>query len=105
MDATQISINKPMNKEDVMYVYFPGGSDGKESTCNVGDLGSIPGLEDPLEEGMATHSSILAWRIPMGRGAWWATVQGVAKSQTRLSDFTFTFSVGEDVQQLELSYC
>ena len=41
-----------------------GGSDGKESTYNVGDLGSIPGLEDSLEEGMATHSSILAWRIP-----------------------------------------
>ena len=33
------------------------------------------GLEDPLEEGMATHSGILAWRIPMDRGAWWATVQ------------------------------
>ena len=45
---------------------FPGGSDGKESACNAGDLGSIPGWEDPLEEGMATHSSILAWRIPMG---------------------------------------
>ena len=39
------------------------------------------GWEDPLEEGMATHSRILAWRIPMGRGAWWATVHGVAKSQ------------------------
>ena len=39
---------------------FPGGSDSKESTCNVGDLGG----EDPLEEGMATQSSILAWRIP-----------------------------------------
>ena len=38
--------------------------------------------EDPLEEGMATHSSILAWRIPMDRGAWWATVHGVEKSQT-----------------------
>ena len=44
------------------------------------------GWEDPLEEEMATHSSILAWRIPMERGAWWATVHGVAKSQTRLSD-------------------
>ena len=44
------------------------------------------GLNDPLEEGMATHSSILAWRIPMDRGAWWATVHGVAKSQTQLSD-------------------
>ena len=40
------------------------------------------GWEDVLEEGMATHSSILAWRIPMDRGAWWATIHGVAKSQT-----------------------
>ena len=47
------------------------------------------GWEDPLEEGMATHSSILAWRIPMDRGAWWATVHGVTKSWTRLSDFHF----------------
>ena len=44
------------------------------------------GWEDPLEEGMATHSSILAWRIPMDRGAWQSTVHGVAKSRTRLSD-------------------
>ena len=44
------------------------------------------GWEDPLEEGMATHSSILAWRIPMDRGAWQATVHGVAKSWTPLSD-------------------
>ena len=35
------------------------------------------GWEDPLEKGMATHSSVLAWRIPMDRGAWWATVHGV----------------------------
>ena len=40
------------------------------------------GWEDPLEEGMATHSSILAWRIPMDRGAWRATVCGVAESDT-----------------------
>ena len=43
---------------------FPGGSAGKESACNAGDLGSIPGLGRPLEKGTATHSSILAWRIP-----------------------------------------
>ena len=42
--------------------------------------------EDALEEGMATHSTILAWRTPMDRGAWRATVYGVAKSQTRLCD-------------------
>ena len=40
------------------------------------------GLEEPLEKGIATHSSILAWRIPWTRGAWWATVHGVTKRQT-----------------------
>ena len=44
------------------------------------------GAEDPLEEGMATDSNILAWRIPMDRGAGQAIVHGVAKSRTRLSD-------------------
>ena len=44
------------------------------------------GWEDPLEECMATHSSILAWRIPMDRGAWQATVPRVAKSWAQLSD-------------------
>ena len=53
-----------------------------ESAYNAGDLG----WEDPLEKGMATHSSILAWRIPMDNGAWRATIHGVTKSQTRLSN-------------------
>ena len=44
------------------------------------------GWEDPLEEGMATHSSILAWRMSMNREDWQAIVHGVAKSQTRLGD-------------------
>ena len=43
---------------------FPGGSDGKESACNAGDLDSIPGSGRSLERGMATHSNILARRIP-----------------------------------------
>ena len=43
---------------------LPGGSDGKESACNAGDLVQSPGWKDPLEKEMATHSSILAWRIP-----------------------------------------
>ena len=42
--------------------------------------------EDPLEEGMASHSTILAWRISMDRGAWWAIGHGVAKIRTGLSD-------------------
>ena len=58
------------------------GSAGKESACNVGDLGSIPGLKRSPGEGKGTHSSILAWKIP------W-TVHGLTKSQTRLSDFYF----------------
>ena len=44
------------------------------------------GGEDPLEEGMATYSNILAWRIPMNRDAWWGTIFGVAKSQKQLSN-------------------
>ena len=63
-----------------------GNSAGKESACNAEDLGSSAGWEDPLEKGMATHSSILAWRIPMDREVWWATVHGVTKSWTQLSD-------------------
>ena len=46
------------------------------------------GWEDPLEEGKATHSNLLAWRIPMDRGAWRATVHGVTKSQTQMSNKT-----------------
>ena len=65
---------------------FPCGSDSKESICNVGYLDLTPSWEDPLEEDMATHYSILVWRIPVDRGAWQATVHGVRKSQTRLSD-------------------
>ena len=60
-------------------VGFLGASDGKESACNVGDLGSIPGLGRFPAEGNGYHSSILAWRIPMDRGAWKATVHGVTK--------------------------
>ena len=50
-----------------VFLGFPGGWDGKESTCNAGDCGLIPELGRSLEEGMATHSSILAWRIPMDK--------------------------------------
>ena len=65
-----------------MYVYIPiclfthiyGSSTGKEYTCNSGDSVPFLGQEDLLKKDMATHSSILAWRIAMDRGAWWATV-------------------------------
>ena len=51
------------------------------------------GCKDPMEECMATHSSILAWTIPMDRGACWATVHGVTKSWTRPSDFHFQIKI------------
>ena len=68
---------------------FPGGSvvrnlSATQETQKTWILSL--GREDPLEEEMATHSSILAWKIPWARGTWWATVHGVAKSQTQLSD-------------------
>ena len=59
--ALSFMVNSPYT---LYYLDFPGSSAGKESTCSAGDPGSIPGLEDPLKEGMATHSSTLAWRIP-----------------------------------------
>ena len=73
-------------KTNTVWCHLPAGSDGKESTCNAGDLGLIPGLERPLKEGVATHSTILAWRIPVDREAWLPTVHGVTKSQIWLSD-------------------
>ena len=57
---------------------FPSGSDGKESACNAGDLG----WEDSPGGRHATRSSIPAWRIPMDRGAWWATAHEASKSRT-----------------------
>ena len=66
---------------------------GKESACNAGATETrvwFLGQEDPLEEGMATHSSILTWRIPMDRGAWQATVHGVANCRTWLNDLACT---------------
>ena len=65
---------------------FPGGSGGKDSTCKVGDQGSIPGSGRSSGEGMATHSSIPALRTNMERGAWWAIVHGVTKRWTRPRD-------------------
>ena len=66
---------------------FPGGASGKEPTCQYrGHETQVQSLgwEDPLEKGIATYYRILAWRTAMDRGARWATVHRVAKSQTQL---------------------
>ena len=75
-----------------MCIGFPGGSDSKELTDNAGDLSLIPGLGRSLGEGMATHFSIFAWRIPMDRGAWWATIHGVTKNRTQLKQLSMSIA-------------
>ena len=66
---------------------FPGSSAGKESTCNAGDLGLIPGLGRSPGEGNGYPLQYSCLENPMDRGAWQATVHGVTKSRTRLNDF------------------
>ena len=63
---------------------FPGGSAGKESACNAGDLGSIPGLGRPPGEGNGYPLQYSDLENSMDRGTWWAAVYGVAQSWTRL---------------------
>ena len=65
---------------------FPGGSDGKEASCNAGDLGSIPGLGRSPGEGKGNPLQYSCLENPIDRGAWRATVHGAAESRTRLSD-------------------
>ena len=74
-----------------MFIFFTGGSGGKDSVCNAGGLGSISGLGRSPGEGNGNPLQYSCLENPMDGGAWEAAVRGVAKSQTRLSDFTFTF--------------
>ena len=71
-------------------------ADGKASARNAGDPGSIPGSGKSPEEGNGNPLQYSCLGNPMDRGTWWATVHGVAKSRTRLSDFTFTFKLKEE---------
>ena len=66
-----------------MNMDFPGSSDGKESACNAGDLDSIPGLGRSPGEGNSNPLQYSCLENPIDRGAWWATVHGVAKTQLR----------------------
>ena len=68
---------------------FPGSSHSKESACNAGDPGSTLSGEDSPGEGNGYPIQYSFLENSMDRGVWWATVHGVAKNQTRLSDFHF----------------
>ena len=70
---------------------FPGGSDGKQSACNAGDLGSIPRWGRSPGEGNGYPLQYSCLENSMDRGAWWAIVHGVAKSWTRLNECHFHF--------------
>ena len=70
---------------------FPGGSEDKASACNAGDPDLIPGWGRSPGEGNGNPLQYSCLENPMDRGTWRATVHRVAKSRTRLSDFTFTF--------------
>ena len=85
-----------------MYIASPGGLDGKESACNTGDirdLGFIPGLQRFPGEGHDNPLQNYCLENSMDRGAWWATVHGVAKSQIQLSNYLLGFPGGPDSKE------
>ena len=80
----------------LLYLGFPGGSEVKASAYNAGDLGSVPGLGRSPGEGNGNPLQDSCLENSMEGGVWWATVHGVAKSWTRLSDFAFTHFTEKD---------
>ena len=80
---------------------FPGGSDGKESACNAGDLGPTPALGRSPGEGNSYPLHYSGLENAMDRRAWWATVHGVAKGQTQLSACACTDT---NISYLSLDY-
>ena len=96
MRGKKISLEKSSNSSKVIWWEvaglrkhsegFPGGSDSKESACNAGDLGLIPGLGRSPGEGNGNPLQYSGLENPMDRDAWKATVHGVTKSQTQLSN-------------------
>ena len=90
----KVSIVKQWERQGIVYLRvadgqlgFPGGSEITAPACNVGDLGSILGLGRFPGEGNGNPLQYSCLENPMDGGAWWATVHGVAKSRTWLSDF------------------
>ena len=83
MDERMEGQTESSTVEYSLHLWAPLGAQSVKSPSAMREtwVGSLGG-EDPLEEGMATHSSILAWRLPMDRGAWQASVHRVAQSQT-----------------------
>ena len=85
----EVSLNKFQKADTLQVMGFPGGSDGKASACNEGDLGSIPVSQRSPGKRNGNPLQYFCLENYMDRGAWQATVYGVTKSRTCLSDFTF----------------
>ena len=83
--------NPPNPHNKLRLLYLPWWLRGKASACNVGNLGLIPGSAISPGEGNGNPFQYSCLENAMDRGAWWATVHGVAKSRTRLSDLTVSF--------------
>jgi len=91
------TVSRPLNCDHDLFecrLGFPGGSFGKASACNAGDLGLIPGSERSPGERNGNLLQYSCLENSMDGGAWWATVHGVTKSWTRLNDFTFFTFLG-----------
>ena len=90
----------------IITMVFPGGSDGQESACNAGDLGSIPGLGRSHGEEQGNPPQYSCLENPMDRGAWWANSMG-SQSQTRLSDWAHhhLLTDGLKVSQNQTRHC
>ena len=73
------------NRNILRHLGFPGGTDGKESACKEGDLGSVPGLGRSPGGGHGNPLQYSCLENPLDRGAWQATVRGVTRTQTQLS--------------------
>ena len=84
-----------------VFLGFPGDSEGKESACKVGDLGSIPGLGRSSRGGHGNPLRILAWRISMDRGAW----QAMGSQRVGHDQATFTLPRIASQINLAVSYC
>ena len=78
----------PLNPQIKVTWDFPGGSDGKESACNAGDFGSIPGLGRSPGEGHGNPLQYSCLENSMDRGPWWTTVHGVTKESDMTEQLT-----------------
>ena len=96
-----------LNESLWVYLDFTAGSDSKESPVIRETWIRSLGWEDPLEEGMTTHSNILFWRIPMDRGAWKSITHGVAKRLDMTEQLSIAKHMGgqSPIQLLQIDSC